>query len=140
MNRTLIIFLSILHLLSWSSRAVEVAYVTDVEGSYEKQAAEIRIAGTKMEYVYIAVKTTGVLDGAPADFRYRLNINSPSPIGTRLSDGSIIIAPVHEGYLSFQLGEKFKPLYRQVTAEEASTGHTPFKRKRISCSDLLKVV
>jgi hypothetical protein len=105
----------------------EVIYADNSFAPNERDAHGILISGQAMERVDVEVRNQGTIQGVPSELKYPLQLGQGSPLGKRLEDGSLVIAPVGKGYLAFQLGEKFSAHYRVVSAAEAHKGTDPFE-------------
>ncbi len=49
---------------------------------------------------------------------FRIKLGEKTPIGKRLSDGSLVIAPTGDDFLTFKIGEKYAVKYETLTATE----------------------
>ncbi len=83
---------------------------------------------------------TGVMPMIPKDVAYELKLGTGSPLGKRLPDGSLVIAPIGKDFLTFQLnGEKFTAYYDIVTPEVAAQGVEPLESSMgLICEKLLR--
>ncbi len=105
----------------------EIIYADNSFSKNEGTPHSIYITGNHFDTVKIGVQHNGVLSGVPLILNFDLKLGDGSPLGKRLADGSLVIAPVGKEYLTFQLGGKFSTHYNLVTPTEAQAGMDPFE-------------
>jgi len=92
------------------------------DNSYAKNediAPRVTIKGKKGEI--LAIETTYVhSDGQLEKIHFSTELGHETPIGKRLADGSLVLAPVKEGYLTFKWMGIGKPEIQRLPMEEVA--------------------
>ena len=88
--------------------------VADTSRSTDADSAcLVTVEGGAQDAVFIRSGPKGVA-GHPVAFRARLG--DPSPLGKRRPDGALVVAPLPDGYLTYQLGPGWKVIYSTVAS------------------------